>query len=97
MVYGPLYEAMALNRALSQDYTGTHDYLALAIEVGWRNYYWIVNDPIWKKVIEEADISSLLAGVHEELVAQGRALAATDAQHDFRAEIEILAGEAQSE
>jgi TolB-like protein/tetratricopeptide (TPR) repeat protein len=97
MRYGPVFEALALNRALKQDYAGALDYLALAKDVGWGNYQWISTDPSWMNAAAEAEISTFLAEVFVELETQRNAVNATDAEHDFRAEIAALANEAHPE
>jgi len=86
----PGLEAKALNLALLGDNVGALQALQKAIDLGWTDYYWLVNDPAWADAIRAPELRELLAGVKLEVGRQRAIVEAADAEHDFRAEIEQL-------
>ena len=85
-----IYESAALVRALRGDRSGARDALARAIGLGWFNYDFAVNDPIWAQAFAGEDLPALLANVKTELDRQRAVVEAADELDGFRAEIEPL-------
>ena len=86
----PGLEARALNLALQGDNVGAFQALQKAVDLGWTDYYWLINDPAWADTIQALEFRELLAGVKLEVGRQRTIVEAADAEHDFRAEIEQL-------
>ena len=65
--------------------------LQKAFDLGWTDYYWLVNDPAWADTIRAPEIRELLGRREVRGNRRQRAIVeAADAEHDFRAEIEQL-------
>lgn len=89
-------EVLALTAVLSDDADAAQQYLRQALELGWANYYGIVNDPAWTETIQSPEFQALLAEAKANNDRQRAIVEAADAEHDFRAEFEQLVS-AQSE
>lgn len=90
-VYNPsVLELIALNQAMHGDAAGALESLESAVSLGWRNYYAIVNDQRWAKVVESPEFVSLLSWVKADLDRQRSKVEAADAEEDFRAVVERL-------
>jgi TolB-like protein/tetratricopeptide (TPR) repeat protein len=62
--------------------------LARAVELGWRNYYEIRNDPLWSNALTDPGIMEVLDSVIADLAEQRARVEAANAEHDFKAEAE---------
>lgn len=89
-------EVIALTSVLSDDVDAALEYLRQALELGWANYYGILNDPAWAEAIQTPKFQPLLAEAKANNDRQRAIVEAADAEHDFRAEFEQLVP-AQSE
>jgi len=83
-------ESLALTAVLAADTDGAQEYLRQALELGWANYYGIVNDPAWAETIQTPDFQALLAEAKANNDRQRAIVEAADAAHDFRAEFEKI-------
>jgi len=88
--YGELHQLRALNVGLRGDFDAAADALEAAIEVGWLRYTWVMGNPMWTDMIAYPRISRMLADVKIELDRQRVIVEQVDAEHDFRAELEVL-------
>jgi len=84
------YETRALNRALLGNKSGAYEALEHAVELGWADYYTLINDPAWAETIEAPEFQALLDKVKAKVDQQRAIVEQADAQHDFRAEFESL-------
>jgi hypothetical protein len=74
------------------------EYLRKALDLGWGNYYGILNDPAWAETLELAQFQALLAEARANNDRQRALVEAADAEHDFRAEFEqALSVEAETQ
>ena len=86
----------SLHQALSGDTAGVLRALRSTAGRGWAkyygpgNYYEIINDPAWAETIKAPEFHTLLGAFKQEVDRQRAIVEATDAEHDFRAEIEAL-------
>jgi TolB-like protein len=83
-------ESVALHRALMGDKAGALQKLQQAADIGWANYYDVVNDPAWAEAIKAPEFQKLLGEVKDEIDRQRVIVEGADAQHDFRVEVEQL-------
>ena len=83
-------EMLALTSALVGDMQGALDHLGNAVELGWTNYYGIVNDPAWGETLEMPEFAAVLAEARANNDRQRAIVEAADAEHDFRTEFEQL-------
>jgi len=90
MDYGPLHHLFAQNFGLRGDFDVAADALEAAIEAGWLQYIWVMNDPSWAETIAYPRISRILDDVKVELERQRAVVEQADAEHDFRAEVEAM-------
>jgi TolB-like protein len=86
----PNLEALALARSLVGDTDVALEYLRQAADLGWANYYGVVNDPAWAETLELPEFQALLAEAKANIDEQRAIVATADAEHDFRAEFEQL-------
>lgn len=82
------FELQALNSSMRGDIDGAISAFESAVDVGWRNYYYVVNDRRWGDVLERPAMKSLLAFVKADLDRQRRRIEAIDAEENFRAVVE---------
>jgi tetratricopeptide (TPR) repeat protein len=83
-------ESIALTSVLSGDADAALRYLRQALELGWANYYGIVNDPAWAETIQTPEFQTLLAEAKANNDRQRAIVEVTDAENDFRAEFEKM-------
>ena len=88
--FPPGYEVLALNKALSGDAEGALQELQRAVDAGWNNYFWLINDPAWASTLTKPGFAGLLDKVKIEVERQIEIVERADVEHDFRAEIEAL-------
>ena len=62
------------------------EYLRKALELGWANFYGIVNDPARAETLEGPGFQAILAEARVNNDRQRAIVEAADAEHDFRAE-----------
>jgi hypothetical protein len=72
------------------DQDGALRALERAVELGWIDYYGIIDRPEWADTIDTLAFQQLLAEVKQEIDRQRAIVEAADAEHDFRAEVEQL-------
>lgn len=83
-------EHIALHRVLMGDNAGALQTLQRAADLGWANYYDVINNPAWAEAIKAPEFQALLNEVKVEVDRQRAIVEAADTQHDFRAEVEQL-------
>jgi hypothetical protein len=83
-------EGIALHRALLKDRMGALTALQQAANLGWANYYDVVNNPLWAETILESEFLTLLKDVKVNIDRQRAIVEAVDAEQDFRAEVDRL-------
>ena len=91
-------ESLALTSLLLGDAESALEYLREAVDLGWANYYGIVNDPAWDETIETPKYQEVLAEAKANNDRQRAIVEAADQEHDFRAEFErLLSVEAETQ
>jgi TolB-like protein/tetratricopeptide (TPR) repeat protein len=90
LVIANTFANLALSRAMLDDQDGALRALERAVELGWIDYYGIIDRPEWADTIDTLAFQQLLAEVKQEIDRQRAIVEAADAEHDFRAEIEQL-------
>jgi len=88
MDFGPVHQMFAQNFGLRGDFDAAADALETAIKAGWLQYIWVMNNPAWAETIADPRIARMLEDVKVELERQRAVVEQTDAEHDFRAELE---------
>jgi len=88
------FATMALSHGLLGNHEASLQALGEAIELGWVDYYQVVNDPLWIKAFDGIDLRQHLASVKAKLERQRAAVEQANAEHDFRAELEQILREA---
>ncbi len=88
------FETKALCNGLLGNQDGAVDALERAIELGWADYYRVINDPLWIKAFEGIDLQHHLSDVKARLDRQHAAFEQANAGHDFLAELEQIFREA---
>ena len=83
-------EALALTGVLSGDIGAAREYLRLALELGWANYYGIVSDAAWAETLQVPEFQSLLSKAKANNDRQRSLVEAADTERNFRAEFERL-------
>jgi len=83
-------EALALTHALIGDTEGALEHLRQAVELGWANYFGVINDPAWGETLALPEFQALLVEAKADNDAQRAIVETADAEHDFRAEFEQL-------
>jgi tetratricopeptide (TPR) repeat protein len=87
MMIAGTFTMLALNRSLLGDNDGALQAFEKAVELGWINYYWVINNPVWASTIALPGFQRLLSEVKIEVDRQ-RAL--VEAENNFRAEAERI-------
>jgi len=77
-------------RLLQGDFDAALDHLRKAADLGWANYYELVNRPVWVEAIKQRGYQALLRDAMTRIEQQREIAMAADAEHDFRAEVEAL-------
>lgn len=72
---------MALNRSMRGDFDGAARTLSDAVDAGWRDYYYVLEDPRWRLLLERADVQPLMQRVKADLDRQ-RELVRKDDEDD---------------
>ncbi len=80
----------ALQSALRGDVDGAYKFLSAAAELGWANYYEVVNDPAWANAVATPEFQDLLRQAKERVDEMRQAVESEEAEHDFRAEVQQL-------
>jgi TolB-like protein/tetratricopeptide (TPR) repeat protein len=80
----------ALNRSLLGDEDGARQNFETAVDAGFRDYYGIINDPVWADTLELSGFSDLLDEMKQDLDRQRALVELEDAEDGFRAEVEKL-------
>jgi TolB-like protein/Flp pilus assembly protein TadD len=83
-------EQNAATRVLSGDPGTALEHMERAVEVGWANYYEMVNDPVWAETIRAPEFQPLLEAAKQNVERQRAVIVAADRENDFRAEVERL-------
>jgi hypothetical protein len=72
-VGNPLMAAQqALNHAMRNDMAAAEAALADAVDAGWRNYWYVANDPRWQELLELPGVAPIIAKVTADLELQAR-------------------------
>ena len=88
--FPPMLEDIALNRAMLGNTEGALEAFRQAVELGWANYFWVINDPAWEETLATPGFEKLMAEVRADLDRQREVVQAADAKQDLRAEVELL-------
>jgi len=84
------FATLALNQALLGDAEGARQNFKSAVDAGFRNYYRIINNPVWSDTLELPGIAALLDEMKQDLERQRVLVEQADAEDKFRTEIEKL-------
>lgn len=82
------HEWNALQRGLHGDIDAAYQSLAAAAQLGWTNYYEIVNDPAWSALVEDERIGTLLSEAALRAKEQRKEVVAIEQSDDFRVRLE---------
>ncbi|MGW8369987.1 MAG: tetratricopeptide repeat protein [Gammaproteobacteria bacterium] len=77
-------------RVLSGDFEVALGHLQAALELGWANYYELVNRPVWAEATKRPGFQAVLREAKANVEEQREIVAAADAEYDFRAEVARL-------
>jgi len=83
-------EHRAAVRAALGDHQGALEALRLAADLGWANYFWIANDPVWQETLESPIFEDFLIEARNEIDRQRAVVETAGPRAEFRAEIEQL-------
>jgi TolB-like protein/tetratricopeptide (TPR) repeat protein len=89
----PLHQAMTGDPSTALDLLRSADGTNWSKYYGPGKYYEIVNCPAWSETIRLPEFQAFLSEVKAEVDRQRAVVEASDAEHDFRAEIEALLAE----
>lgn len=81
-----LLQSKAETRVLLGDFEAALGHLQAALELGWANYYELVNRPVWAEAIKRPEFQAVLREAKANVETQRKIVEAADAEHDFRAE-----------
>jgi len=84
------FATLALNQALLGDAEGALQNFETAVDNGFRNYYRIIDNPVWSGTLELPGFAELLDEMKQDLNRQRVLVEQADAEDNFRAEIEKL-------
>lgn len=68
-----------------------------AVDAGWRDYYFFMNDPRWAPVRDDPGFADLMAVVKEDIDRQRAEQKAIDANEDFEGQLAAASAEFESE
>jgi hypothetical protein len=80
----------ALNRALFGDEDGARQNFETAVDAGFRDYFRIINDPVWADALDSPGFAELLDEMKQDIDRQRALVERADAKDNFRAEVENL-------
>ena len=83
-------ELRALNSGMRGDMDRAARHFESAVNIGWRNYLFVVNDPRWQEILENPEFKSQMAFVKSDLDRQSERIRAIDVKENFRAIVEQL-------
>lgn len=81
-------EKLALNQAMLGDVDEALATLESAASMGWRNYFFVLNDLRWQETLQSPEFKSLLSWVKVDIDRQRERVEAVDAKEDFRAYVD---------
>lgn len=90
-------EMQALNYIMRGDDRIATALFEKAVQAGWRNYFFVINDPRWGDFFEQLPMRSLITFVNSDLDRQRNMIEEMDAEEDFRAVVEQLDANSRSE
>jgi TolB-like protein/Flp pilus assembly protein TadD len=90
LVIAETFATLALNHAMLGNSDEALRAFEKAVELGWIDYYRVLNSPVWATTVASPDFQRLLNEVKMEVDRQRAIVEAADAEHDFRAEFEQL-------
>ncbi|MFC1702362.1 tetratricopeptide repeat protein, partial [Pseudomonadota bacterium] len=90
LVIAETFATLALNHAMLGNSDEALRAFEKAVELGWIDYYRVLNSPVWATTLASPDFQRLLNEVKVEVDRQRAIVEAADAEHDFRAEFEQL-------
>lgn len=76
--------------ALLGDEDGARQSFETAVKTGFRDYYSIINDPVWADTLRLPGIAELFEEMKDDVDRQRALVEEADAQDNFRAEVEKL-------
>ncbi len=62
--------------------------LESAASMGWRDYFFVINDVRWQEAMQSPEFKSLMSWVKADIDRQRERVEATDMKEDFRAFVE---------
>jgi TolB-like protein/Tfp pilus assembly protein PilF len=92
-----ILEDLATTQILLGDTDAALDSLRQGLDLGWSDYYRIINHPVWAGTLDAPEFQGVLAEVRANNDRQRAIVEAADAEHDFRAELEQLSVEYASQ
>ena len=69
--------------------------LELAASLGWRGYFFVLNDLRWQQTLQQPEFRSILSGLKAAIDRQRERVEAIDAKEDFRAYVEARGASGQ--
>jgi TolB-like protein/Flp pilus assembly protein TadD len=81
-------EKLALNQAMLGDTQQALATLESAASLGWRNYFFVLNDQRWQETMELPEFKSLMSWVKADIDRQRERIEAIELKEDFRAYVE---------
>ncbi len=78
-------EKLALNQAMLGRTDEALATLESAASMGWRNYFFVLNDLRWQETLQRPEFKSLMSWVKADIDRQRGRVEAVDAKDDFRA------------
>jgi TolB-like protein/tetratricopeptide (TPR) repeat protein len=81
-------EELATTHMLLGDTDAAVDSLRQALDLGWSNYYWAINDPAWAETLGSPEFQAVLAEAKANNDKQRAIVEGADAEHDFRTEFD---------
>jgi len=64
------WATLALRRSLAGDADGAYAALSKGVDLGWADYYAVVHDPRWARLLGDPSVQKLLERVHEKIANQ---------------------------
>lgn len=90
-------EMLALNQMMRGDTDSAGASFEKAVQNGWRNYLFVINDMRWGDFFDQPAMKSLMAFVKADLDRQAKLVKEKDQEEDFRAIVEQLDSRGRSE
>ena len=83
-------ERTALNQAMLGSSSQALESLEAAASMGWRNYFYVLNDLRWQDTLQNPEFKSLMSWVKADIDRQRERVEAINRREDFRALVEQM-------